>query len=302
MDDEYFYNEKNYDLHSFYNRSENDSLELKDDYNDIFKENLLNFQEIDNINEEPTTRFTIKEKTINNKKDFNLEEEEKKEDYINKNIDEINKKDEIQEKEVINLGKKRKRERKGSTGVHNKFSDDNVRRKIKHIIIDNLKDFINGKIKDKYKNNLGKGVFIKQLLTLNQKQKSNANAIFNQNFLNKTLYDIFSDNISKKYTLYPLEHNKKVIDSIINDKDINISIYFKNLFALTFTDCLMHFRGDKKIEELNGLNGLDLVISKYENDEEYYKTLIYYFYNYEELTNKKIPRNRKKNNIENENK
>ena len=302
MDDEYFYNKTNYDLHSIFNNSENDSLELKDDYNDIFKDKLFNLQEIDNINEEPTTRFTIKEKTINNKKDFNLEEEEKKEDYINKNIDEINKKDEIHEKEVINLGKKRKRERKGSTGVHNKFSDDNVRRKIKHIIISSLMDFINDRIKDKYKNNLGKGVFIKQLLTLNQKQKSNANAIFNQNFLNKTLYDIFSDNISKKYTLYPLEHNKKIIDSIINDKDINISTYFKNLFALTFTDCLMHFRGDKKIEELNGLNGLDLVISKYENDEEYYKTLIYYFYNYEELTNKKIPRNRKKNNIENENK
>ena len=302
MDDEYFYNKTNYDLHSIFNNSENDSLELKDDYNDIFKDKLFNLQEIDNINEEPTTRFTIKETTINNKKDFNLEEEEKKEDYINKNIDEINKKDEIHEKEVINLGKKRKRERKGSTGVHNKFSDDNVRRKIKHIIISSLMDFINDRIKDKYKNNLGKGVFIKQLLTLNQKQKSNANAIFNQNFLNKTLYDIFSDNISKKYTLYPLEHNKKVIDSIINDKEINISTYFKNLFALTFTDCLMHFRGDKKIEELNGLNGLDLVISKYENDEEYYKTLIYYFYNYEELTNKKIPRNRKKNNIENENK
>ena len=56
---------------------------------------------------------------------------------------------------------KKKRGRAYTTGEHNKFSDDNLRRKVKHIILKNLMDFINDKIYYFYQGNIGKGILIK---------------------------------------------------------------------------------------------------------------------------------------------
>ena len=56
-------------------------------------------------------------------------------------------------------------------------------------------------------------------LTINQKQKANVLIQFNQEFLNKSIGDIFSENISTKYTNYPLSHNKDLIQDLLNDKD-----------------------------------------------------------------------------------
>ena len=102
--------------------------------------------------------------------------------------------------------------------------DDNVRRKIKHLFIKNLLQFINEKIKEKYQSFVGKGVFIKQLLIINQKQIDDATVLFNRELLNKSIGDIFSENISTRYTKYPLSHNRNLIQSLRNEKDVNIKI------------------------------------------------------------------------------
>ena len=54
----------------------------------------------------------------------------------------------------------------------NKFNFSNILRTIKHFIIKSILDFINNKIKELYNNNIGNGIFKKQLQTLNQKDKS----------------------------------------------------------------------------------------------------------------------------------
>ena len=181
------------------------------------------------------------------------------------------------------IGNKRERIK---TGKHTKYSDDNIRRPCKHIILTNLFDFINKKISEQYNNNIGKGIYIKKLLIINQEQKCNSKSKFNKEFLNKSLKDIFSENISKRYT-YPLDHNKNLINRLMNEKDEKKRIYFNNLFNLTFLECLKHFRGDYNISELEGLNGLNEIKKKYENDSDYLNLLNYYFLNFEDITNKK---------------
>lgn len=189
---------------------------------------------------------------------------------------------------------KKKRGRAYTTGEHNKFSDDNLRRKVKHIILKNLMDFINDKIYYFYKGNIGKGILIKRFLTINQKQKADATVTFNKIFLNKTLGDIYSEDISSRFTIYPPNHNKILVNQLINDKDENIKQYFINLFNLTFTDCLEHFRRTKYFKELEGLPDIGYINHKYEDDKDYIESLSYYFNNFEKITNNKRRRNRRK--------
>ena len=198
------------------------------------------------------------------------------------------------ENETKELGKKRKRN--DGTGSHNKYSDDNIRRKVKHLVLSDTMKLINKKIYDMYEGNIGNGIFKKELLTINQKQKADATVQFNQEFLNKKLGDIFSEDISTRFTIYPLCHNKKIIEELRNDEDNEKRQYFNNLFNLTFLNTLEHFRGTNHYEELNGLSGIDSLKEKFENEDDYLQTLTYYFMNYENITNNKKKRNRTKNN------
>ena len=211
------------------------------------------------------------------------------------------KKDEAK-KESIFVGRKRGRQSTKSTGGHNRFSDDNLRRKVKRLVLNNTKKFINKKINIIYEGNIGNSISKKELLTINQKQVIDSTVQFNKDFLGKNLGDIFSENISEKYTIYPPEYNKKIINDLKNEKDLNKRQYFNNLFNINFLGCLEHFRGTKKIDELEGLSGFDDIKKIYENDKNYFETLIYYIMNYETITNKKIKRKRKKKKNTEENK
>ena len=177
---------------------------------------------------------------------------------------------------------------------NNKFKDINIRRKCKHIILFAILNFINDRIKEFYNNNIGKGVFTKQLQSLNQTQTSDQNIKFNQDFLNKTLKDIFSNDICGKITYLPKDHNKKLIEHLLNEKNIIIKDYFTNLFKLTFIQCLEHYRGSNFFDELNGMKLLTEEINNFMDDEEYAYQIKYYFQKYEEIINNKKSRNSKK--------
>jgi hypothetical protein len=194
------------------------------------------------------------------------------------------------------LGRKRKED--SGSGEHNKFSDDNLRRKCKHLVLDSAFNFINDKIKEKYNGNIGNGRFVKQLLILNHKQKSDASIKFNKEFLHKNLGDIFSEKISSRYTSYNPYHNKCLIKLLTCNEDEDKKNYFSKLFSITFDNCLRHYIGSKKIEELEGMIKFDNIKSKYENDADYLKSLDYYIMNYEEImNNKRIRKENKKNGI-----
>jgi len=259
------HNTQNYKIKEGNTRSTND------------EENVMD-NELQKYDEE-----TLKEEENSFPKYLNLNSEK---DYYN--IPEVEKYyEEIKESknDQMPLGKKRGRNNTGE-GEHNKFSDDNLRRKCKHLVLKSLFNYINKNLKKIYKN-IGYGIFKKQLLTINQKQKSNATVLFNRDFLNKTIGDIFSEEISNRYTTYMPTHNKDLINFLKNEENSNIAKYFNDLFNLRFIDCLKHFRGTQKFEVLEGLEGFDSIKEKYENDKDYLKSLNYYIMNYEDIINNK---------------
>ena len=144
-------------------------------------------------------------------------------------------------------------------------------------------DFINNKI---YNSNIGNGNSEKRLFSLKAQKIDTYNLYFD--FMNKNLKDIFSQEISEKCSNHPKDHNKNIIDSLINDKDEKN--YFTKLFGLTFDDCLKNFRGDKDIKELEGFKDFSFVKEQLliENGEEYVNCLEEKMKNLEELICKKV--------------
>jgi len=195
----------------------------------------------------------------------------------------------------ILLNNKRNDNNKKQSSKHTKYSYDNLKRECKHLVIENVMKFINNKIYEVYEGNIDNGLLKKKLLKLNQAQKINADVEFNKIFLNKTLKDILSQNITKQITLYEPDHNKKVIDKVISEKkDI-----FEKIFNLTFIQCLDHFIENKKIEELNGLTLYselkEEIINKYENDgESYYENLKLFLKQFQNKINRAKSRKKRK--------
>ena len=196
----------------------------------------------------------------------------------------------------ILLNNKRNDNNKKQSSKHTKYSYDNLKRECKHLVIENVMKFINNKIYEVYEGYIDNGLLKKKLLKLNQAQKTNADVEFNKIFINKTLKDILSQNITKQITLYDQDHNKKVIDKIILEKkDI-----FEKIFNLTFIQCLDHFIENKKIEELNGLTLYselkEEIINKYENDgESYYENLKLFLKQFQNKINRAKSRKKRKN-------
>ena len=211
-----------------------------------------------------------------------------------KNDEDKNEKNDEDKNEKKKCG--RKRERPGDDkNEHNKFSDDNIRRKVKHLVLKHLMDYINKQIKILYNGNIGNGVFKKELQTLNQSQKSDATINFNKEFIERKINEIFSENISGRFTNFPLDHNKILIQKLLMEEDEKKRKYFNELFDLNFKQCLGHFRGNLDIKILNGMKCFndikDSILKKYTLDgKEYIDSLEYYLNNFEEIINNKKAR------------
>ncbi len=196
-------------------------------------------------------------------------------------------------KEILHQKRGRKTEKEVLIS-HNKFANDNLRKKSKHIMLSELLNFLNMKLREIYNGNLGSGILLKQLLTMNHKQKSNINISDNKIFLQKTLQDIFSDEISKRYTNFPSTHNKDLINRLLNEEDDQKRNYFNKLFNLTFIQVLHHFQNKEKIEELLGLKTYIEALKKYENEKDYYENLVFHITNFQEIIDSKKSRLSKK--------
>jgi hypothetical protein len=267
--------------------------ELKDDFCFSLNNNYLLTPLINNLNyfkeNEKQTKVTDDKKSNEKLNIFNIK---KNYNNTNKCSYKILDSKEFSEKNG-RLGRKRKND--DTPGSHNKYSPDNILRKCKHIILSQLMEFINNKIKDIYNGQIGNSIFKKELLTLNKEQKFNSNVIYNQNFLKKNLGDIFSDNISTKYSNFFPDHNKKLIMMLRNEEDQNKKNYFEKLFNITFLQCINHFIGIKKVDELNGLKCFSELKYELNEEKEYIDCIEYLLKNYELITMKKRPRNKKKN-------
>ena len=203
--------EEEEDLNSY--KKINENFSNNNNFETEFKSCLITNQnnksrDINNNSEIISFNFFI----IDNNKSNNLQ----KLNSSKNKLDEYN-----NNKEEKKRGRKRKRENNNDNEnnedkkAHNKFSDDNLRKKCKNMIIKYSLEFINEKIKEKYKNRIGHGKFKKELKILNQEKKAKSTVDFDKSFLTKTLKEIFSSDISARFYNFSKDYNRKLIKSLI---------------------------------------------------------------------------------------
>ena len=200
-------------------------------------------------------------------------------------------------KEEKNYGRKKKL--KEGSGEHNKFSDDNLIRRSKHFALESVWNYINKKIKILYSNESPNILKKKQLLKLSQKSAERSKVEYNKIFIYKTLGEIFSEDVSSRYSRFNINHNKNLIDNLLNEKDEKKRTTFQKIYKLTFLDCLKHFRGNVFIEELDGMKKFDDYLNETDfgyNSDEYKKILKIFINNYEKIVMEKNPRKKKQKN------
>ena len=262
-----YYEEKNNEYFSITNPF---LLEFNSFGND--EENSFTINKINKNINELKTKYTIKQ-IENNSQTQNMEIEIKEESN-----------------KVKILG--RKRENSNYKGVHTKYSNDNIIRKIRTILIKSLSELINDIIFEVYNGKIGQGVFKKELKNMNQSQTENVAE--NKKFLIKKLKDIFSVDL-KRYSNFPSSHNKNLINELLNEKDEEKRMKFEKILNLTILDCLNHYKGIKYIKELDPLNSLiNQKMTKFEDDKDYLNLLNYYILNFDETIMKKKTIKKKK--------
>ena len=209
---------------------------------------------------------------------------------INSNIKIIN---EIRKNNSL-LGKKREKS-KEIQKENEAINFDKIFKKLRIIIIEEHIIFFNDVIKIIYNNDIGRSILTKQFLSIDKTVLSHSSVEDDKQFMNKTWEEILSGNISLKYTNYPLEKNRTLIQELVKDKE-KCGDYFKELFQLTFLDSLKHITGEKPIDLLNGFMEMDdlLNLKEFDIDEneipQYKEILI----NYENLINNKKSRKKRK--------
>ena len=190
---------------------------------------------------------------------------------------------------MLNIKRKRTNE-----SVSDKPNHDKIMKKIRIMVLNNIIIFINKMIKIIYNNDIMKSILVKQLLPIDKSNLSHSTVGYDKIFLHKKLKEILSEKINGKYTNFPKNKNKLLIEDLIKS-DIG-GTYFKKLFELTFLDCIEHIRGTKNFVELNGLMEIDEMLNFQEfkidkNDIDIFK---FHILLYEKIIYNKKPRISKK--------
>ena len=166
--------------------------------------------------------------------------------------------------------------------IHDKYADDNLRRKIKNLVLNYTLKFINIKIKDIYKGNIGYGIIKKELFPLQCSIKFDTTIEHNKLFINKTLKEIFSENISSRFKSYYFPNrNNIIINRLLNDKDEKKRLFFQKLFNIKFIQCIEAFSGADNCEELKGFKQFQEIKKDFDDEPKYIDKFEYYLRNFE---------------------
>jgi len=96
-------------------------------------------------------------------------------------------------------------------------------------------------------------------------------------FFQKTIQDIFSEDITQRNKNCSNDHNKQLIEKLLNDSDEEKRGFYNRLFNLKLIDCLQHFRNYACFCLLLGMETFDDIkegLIKESEDEDYIKDLI----------------------------
>ena len=229
-------------------------LSIKEKENNLYNNNNLtnyftNLSNITFLNQKRKTPFVIDDEkkyanfkykifitTSNNEKSdeekINSEINSEKNEYPKKVIFRMDKKFRNYKEEKIKKNPGRKKKNSGEIGIHNKFSKDNMMRKLKNKVMESARRLINKMIKIesgeeyKYFGEMRKiqGVFCQEL-----------NIKFNFWFYVQKLKTIFQFKMSTKYSKGDFDSNAQLISKIYSEK-------YKNKFPRTIKllDMMFH--------------------------------------------------------------
>ena len=151
--------------------------------------------------------------------------------HIEKNDDNVLKNNSFKSEKNIykKRGRKRKDEIDGSNEVHNKFTDDNVMRKIKTAIFKYILSWLNESLE-----------FTKEkFYPLNAELNKNLNKDVNMELFNKRIYQIYMTENLNKHHINRNDSNRNLIKKIFEKK---IEIKTINILNMKFIDVLNYIR------------------------------------------------------------
>ena len=193
---------------------------------------------------------------------------------------------------IVKINKKIGRIKKDSLlkGKHDKLSQDNIIRKIKGRFHEKLRVYIN----EEYKKYIKKRKTKNWLKKINPKVSRKIKKEENMKWFKLKIYEIFSENVSIRYSSSSPDYNKKKINNLFSLGDANDLIEILNS---NVEDYFRKYVNDEKIEGFKTLKDdikelrADMESSKQNNINEYLKKYEYTAKNLKEIFNKKNPRN-----------
>ena len=199
--------------------------------------------------------------------------------------------------EIVKKNKKIGRIKKNSSlkGVHNRLCEDNIIRKIKGRFTEKLRLYINNEYQN-YLLNKGnkkrkKGNWLKKINpNISRKIRKEENI----KWFNAKIYEIFSENLSLRYSSQSPDLNKKKIDTLISlNKAKNVIEILNSNIELLFNKYVNNeqIEGFKTLkDDLKELE-IDMKNSKQEGVKEYLKKYEYVAQNMKNIFERKNGRN-----------
>ena len=194
----------------------------------------------------------------------------------------------------------RKKKNSGEVGIHNKFSKDNMMRKLKNKVIESARKLLNKKIKDESNNEFR---YFKEIRKIEGIYSQELNIKFNFWFYFQKLKEIFQFKMSSKYSKYDSHSNNLLIEKIYSKEKREKFPKSIQLFEMPFYKYYHDiFLGENKnwikefnIKEKENKFQLDYFVNSSnvskENDFIFYKnTMFKLAYDYEKFFLDKNPR------------
>ena len=176
--------------------------------------------------------------------------------------------------EIYKMNKKIGRIKKNSCfiGKHNKLSEDNIIRKIKRRFLENVRLYINHEYKNYYlkkKVNINNNNWLKKItpkFSIQIKKKDNIK------WFNSKIFEVFSENLSLRYSSHCLDSNKKNIQKLLSSNECNnvkdiLNTKVEILFSLYIKD--VKIEGFKTLKDDIKELEKQMINSKQENIKEY---------------------------------
>jgi len=174
-------------------------------------------------------------------------------------------------------------------GDHTKYSTDNIERKVKVCFYGSTKDYANELIKE-FQSQNGNGTYC-LLNDIDSKIKKQSLQKENLKLLENTVRDMLSANISSKFSTFPPNYNKKLIDNIYREGKATEVISFLNTKVLFLYNQFIN--DDKKNGKFKTL-AYHIESLKEKDDENYLEAVVLTAKNFVETTKNKRPREKKK--------